>query len=97
MEHDEFPEMEICHPHNLNRQSTTEKPFGIRVRLPAGDTFGRLLGADWEQFHWFASRAERDAALKDMASEHCYSRQGDRPHLIHEAVQAPGTPNDPFV
>ncbi len=97
MEHDEIPEMEICHPHNLNRQATTEKPFGIRVRLPAGDTFGRLLGADWEQFHWFASRTERDAALKDMASEHCYSREGDRPHLIYEAVQAPGTPNDPFV
>ena len=89
--------MEICHPHNLNRQSSPEKPYGIRVRLPAGDTFGRLLGPDWEQFHWFASRAERDAALRDMAGQHLYSRQGDRPHLIHEAVQAHGTPNDPSV
>lgn len=89
--------MDICHSHNLNRKPTSEKPYGIRVRLPAGDTFGRLLGVDWEQFHWFASRAERDAALRDMASEHRYSRQGDRPHLIHEAVLAPGMTNDPSV
>lgn len=89
--------MELCHPHNLNRLPTFEKPYGIRVRLPAGDTFGRLLGSDWEQFHWFASREERDAALRDMASEHLYSRSGDRPHLIHEAVQAPGTRDEPSV
>lgn len=89
--------MEICHSHNLNRQPTPEKPYGIRVRLPAGDTFGRLLGTDWEQFHWFANRAERDATLRDMASEHVYSRSGDRPHLIYEAVQAPGAPDDPSV
>ena len=89
--------MEICHSHNLNRQPIPEKPYGIRVRLPAGDTFGRLLGTDWEQLHWFASRAERDAALRDMASEHVYSRSGDRPHLIYEAVQAPGAPDDPSV
>ena len=89
--------MDICHAHNLNRQPPSEKPYGIRVRLPAGDTFGRLLGSDWEQFHWFASRTERDRVLKDMAGEHCYSRQGDRPHLIHEAVPAPGNPSDPSV
>lgn len=89
--------MDICHAHNLSRQPTSTKPYGIRVRLPAGDTFSGLLGSDWEQFHWYASRAQRDAALKDMASEHCYSRRGDRPHLLHEAVQAPGTPGDPSV
>lgn len=89
--------MDICHPHNLNRLPASDKPYGIRVRLPAGDTFGRLLGADWEQFHWYASRAERDAALRDMAREHLYSRRGDRPHLIHEAVHAPDTRNDPSV
>ena len=89
--------MDICHAHNLNRRPTSTKPYGIRIRLPAGDTFSNLLGTNWEQFHWFASRAERDRALKDMASEHCYSRQGDRPHLIYEAVQAPDTPKDPSV
>ena len=89
--------MEICHSHNLSRQPSPEKPYGIRVRLPVGDTFGRLLGTDWEQFHWFANRAERDASLRDMASEHVYSRSGDRPHLIYEAVQAPDAPDDPSV
>lgn len=89
--------MDVCHQHNLNRQPTSAKPYGIRIRLPAGDTFGRLLGTDWEQFHWFTTREARDAALKDMAGEHLYSRRGDRPHLIHEAVQAPGTPADPSV
>ena len=92
-----MPRMDICHPHNLNRRPPPNKPYGIRVRLPAGDTFTRLLGTDWEKFHWFASRAERDAALKDMAGEHLYSRRGDRPHLIHEAVQAPDAPTDPSV
>ena len=83
--------MDICHPHNLNRQSSSTKPYGIRVRLPAGDTFGRLLGEDWERFHWFATRAERDAALRDMASKHLYSRHGDRPHLIYEKLQSTDT------
>ena len=89
--------MDICHAHNLDRERAPKKPYGIRVRLPAGDTFTHLLGMGWEQFHWFASQAERDRALKDMAGEHRYSRRGDRPHLIYEAVQAPDSRNDPPV
>lgn len=81
--------MEICHPHNLSREPTDSKPYGIRVSLPAGDTFTRLLGTDWERFHWFGTSAERDRALADMASEHLYSRRGDRPRLVFEAVEAP--------
>ncbi len=80
--------MTICHSHNLTQIPARSKPFGIRVSLPAGDSLNRLLGADWEQTHWYATEEERDAALADMASEHLYSRRGDRPHVIHEAVEA---------
>lgn len=80
--------MTICHSHNLTQNPARSKPFGIRVSLPAGDSLSRLLGADWEQTHWYATEEERDAALTDMASEHLYSRRGDRPHVIHEAVEA---------
>ena len=85
--------MEICHDHNLNRDPAGEKPFGIRVSLPTGDTFGRLLGEQWERFHWFATREERDRALEDMAGEHLYSRRGDRPTVILEPVD-PSAPSD---
>ena len=47
-----------------------------------------LIGAEWERFHWFATTEERDRALEDMASEHLYSRRGDRPRMIFEAVEA---------
>lgn len=78
--------MDICHDHNLTRDLTEKKPYGIRVTLPPGDTFSRLLGADWQQFHWYATSQERDRALQDMASEHLYSRRGDRPSVILQAV-----------
>ena len=83
-----IPLMEICDAHNLNREPSAAKPFGIRVSLPRGESFQRLLGADWEHFHWYASAEERDAALEDMASEHRYSRRGDRPTLRFETVDA---------
>lgn len=81
--------MEICHPHNLNQKSDQTKPYGIRVSLPRGDTFSNLLGTNWEHFHWFSRPEERDQRLSDMASEHLYSRQGDRPRLIFESVDIP--------
>ena len=37
-------EMEIVHEHNLNEPLDVPKPFGIRVTLPATDTFARLIG-----------------------------------------------------
>jgi len=80
--------MTICHSHNLTQDLTRPKPFGIRVSLPAGDSFTCLLGADWDQYHWYATEAARDVALGDMTSEHLYSRRGDRPHVVHEAVEA---------
>lgn len=81
--------MDICHEHNLTQPLDGPKPYGIRVRLRPNDTFTRLIGSDWERLHWFATRAERDRALVDMASEHLYSRRGDRPTLIYEAIERP--------
>ena len=78
--------MEICHPHNLSEPLDVPKPYGIRVSMLATDTFARLLGTGWHREHWYATAAERDAALKDMASEHLYSRAGDKPTLIFEPV-----------
>lgn len=79
--------MDVCHEHNLNRLPEAAKPFGIRVSLRPGDSFARVLGADWEMYHWYATEAERDRALEDMASEHLYSRRGDRPTLRFERVE----------
>jgi hypothetical protein len=78
--------MQICHAHNLSEPRGGEKPYGIRVRLPPGDTFNALLGSGWEQFHWYATPQERDRVLQSMSSEHVYSRRGDRPTLRFEKV-----------
>src|SRR4051812_37258904 len=80
-------EMEIVHEHNLNEPLDVPKAFGIRVSLPATDTFARILGAGWERHHWYSTREERDRALADMASEHLYSRHGDRPTVRFEPVE----------
>jgi len=79
--------MDICHAHNLNKPIDVPKPYGIRVRIRSNDTFARLLGTTWQRHHWYATRAERDLALADMASEHLYSRQGDKPTLLYEPVE----------
>lgn len=79
--------MEICHSHNLLKPLDVPKPFGVRVRLRPGDTFTRLLGDTWQREHWYSTREERDKALADMASEHLYSRRGDRPTLLFEPIE----------
>lgn len=81
--------MDIVHAHNLNEPLDVPKPYGIRVSLPPTDTFARLLGTEWHQHHWYATREERDRALADMASEHLYSRHGDRPTVRYEPVERP--------
>jgi len=80
--------MDICHQHNLINQAATgkERTFGIRVSLPVGDTLRNVLGNDWEQYHWFPSEAERDAAFKDMATRHGYYRDTDSPTQVLEKV-----------
>jgi len=79
--------MAICHEHNLHVAPPRARPFGIRVRIKAGDPFARLVDPDWQKTHWFASRHERDAALEDMASRHLYSRRGDEPTLEFEKIE----------
>jgi hypothetical protein len=79
--------MDICHPHNLIEPIDVPKPYGIRVSMRATDTFARLLGSGWHREHWYATREARDIALADMAAEHLYSRAGDKPTLVYEAVE----------
>jgi hypothetical protein len=78
--------MAISNEHNLNAPLPAATPWGIRVRLRARDPFTRLVGADWQKLHWFASERERDAALADMAARHPYSRSGDEPAVVFERV-----------
>ncbi len=78
--------MEICHEHNLIKPLPRQGNYGIRVRLRPGDSFAGVIGLDWERYHWYPTPEERDRALEDMASEHLYSRRGDRPTLIFEPV-----------
>ena len=80
--------MSYCHQHNLVDPSTAgaERRFGIRITLPAGDTFNRLLGDGWERIHWFPTEAERDQAFERMAIRHGYYRETDTPTQILEKI-----------
>ena len=78
--------MDICHEHNLNRDLSAERRYGVRVRLTAADPLQRLLGGEFEHTHWFATAKQRDRALADMAGEHVYSRRGDQPTLRFEPI-----------
>lgn len=78
--------MAISNEHNLNAPVPASKPYGVRVRLRARDPFTRLVGADWQKTHWFATERERDAAFEDMSARHLYSRSGDEPSVIYEKV-----------
>jgi hypothetical protein len=79
--------MEISNEHNLAvRELHADRRYGIRVTLPATDPFINLVGADWQTEHWFATQAERDAAMLEMGRRHRYSRIGDIPTIILEAV-----------
>jgi len=61
--------------------------FGIRISLPDGDPFTRLVDDGWTATHWYASRTARDLAMSDMRREHEYSRSGDAPALVFEAIE----------
>lgn len=80
--------MDFCHQHNLVDPETAnrERRFGIRVTLPETDTLRKVLGDNWERFHWYASAAERDAAFDNMATRHGYYRKTDSPTQILEKV-----------
>jgi len=74
----------FCHQHNLvdPEKAGTESRFGIRVSLPAADTFNALLGDDWEKVHWYVSEQERDCAYENMAKRHGYYRETDTPTQV---------------
>ena len=74
--------------HNLRAPPVERlRPYGVRISLPPGDPFRKLLGPEWHRLHWFATPQERDAALAEMSRRHEYSRQGDRPSLLFEKVE----------
>ena len=81
--------MSYCHRHNLvdKTQAGADRRFGIRVRLPDGDTFSRILGDDWESIHWYATEQERDAAFEKMATRHGYYRKTDSPTQILDKLE----------
>lgn len=81
--------MSYCHRHNLvdPSRAEAERPWGIRVTLPPGDTFTGLLGDDWERLHWYRTEAERDAAFEHMAIRHGYYRKTDTPTQILEKIR----------
>jgi hypothetical protein len=78
----------IANRHNLVQPDEVpqERRFGIRVTLPPGDTFNRLLGPGWERLHWYATEEERDTAFKHMAIRHGYYRKTDTPTQILEKI-----------
>lgn len=80
--------MKYCHPHNLvePEKAELERKYGVKISLPDGDTFGPLLGNDWERVRWYATEQERDRAYDDIAKRHGYYRQTDTPTQILEKV-----------
>lgn len=86
-EHDSAPANHVVHPHNLRTNETpAESRFGLRMRLPAGDTFSSILGETWEKTRWFHTEAEREDAMRELRRQHPYYRLGDRPTLRLEKV-----------
>ena len=65
------------------------KRYGIRVRLPSGDTMGgaHLLGEGWEGMRWYDSATERDRAYEQMQDQPPWYRRGDSPTQILSKVE----------
>jgi hypothetical protein len=78
--------MSVCHEHNLRSPLPQHRPFGIRVRLKAGDPFRNLVGDEWSKEHWYPTQRDRDQALAEMSQKYVYFRPGDQPALQFEVV-----------
>jgi hypothetical protein len=78
--------MHIANEQNLRQPLPEARPYGIRVRARRSDPFTKLVGDDWHREHWFATRAERDAALAQMSGRYLYFRPGDAPTLEYEKI-----------
>lgn len=87
----DFPDadepMPICHEHNLSRPLPKQQGFGIRLKVRSTDPFKNLVGGNWTKEHWFATREERDRALKEMSGRYVYFRPGDQPTLEYEKIE----------
>ncbi len=79
--------MAVFHSHNLAHPLPNQCRYGIRVRLRTSDPFRNLVGDDWHKEHWFATAAERDAALANMSERYVYFRPGDKPALDFEKME----------
>ncbi|MGC8521890.1 MAG: hypothetical protein ACP5PN_08515 [Steroidobacteraceae bacterium] len=80
--------MGISQPQNLKAPyAQRPQPYGVRVSLMPGDPFSKLVGPEWHRLHWYATAAERDAALAEMSRRHLYSRSGDKPALVFQKVE----------
>jgi hypothetical protein len=78
--------MAIANEQNLRQPLPASRPYGLRVRARSNDPFRHLVGDDWQKEHWYATRAERDAALSQMSGRYVYFRPGDAPTLDFEKV-----------
>ena len=80
--------MDYCHQHNLVDPDTAnaERKFGIKVSLPPGDTFSKILGDNWERVHWYTNEVERDQAFENMDIRHGYYRDTDSPTQILQKI-----------
>jgi len=80
--------MAISQPQNLRAPPVERlRPYGIRISLPSGDPFRKLLGPEWQRLHWYPSPQERDAAMADMSRRHEYSRSEDKPALVFQKIE----------
>ena len=80
--------MGISNAHNLRSPPVeSHRPYGLRVSLPSGDPFRKLLGPEWHRIHWYASPQERELDLAEMRRRHEYSRATDAPSLRFEKIE----------
>lgn len=81
--------MLLANPHNLVSPPIPEEQrrFGVRVGPTPGDSLSAVFGQDWHTDYWYATREERDEALREMAKRHPYNRIGDWPSIRLEAVE----------
>jgi len=68
--------------------SSTEKSYGISVKLPEDDPMSapHLLGDEWSGTRWYSSSEERDAAFESMQNHPRYYRRGDAPSILLEKI-----------
>jgi len=70
------------HTHNVIKdQADKEARYGLRISLPADDTFTDILGPGWHRELWYRTQIERDKAIRELRNQHPYYRLGDRPTL----------------